>query len=171
MRPILWFLVNARALPLDYTTCNAQNCWSSVDALLMSCWCSVDALLTLWWRCFHTLLTLIFSCNNNNSTGLHMQAATSSMIDRSRSLAVGLYPMQHPKLLTLCWHPDLSVATLMSTILTITKPNTPIMGTSRSTALGLYKMQQPQFVTLCWRSFSEWGCEHVNFSFSHEGCQ
>ena len=75
MRPMLWFWVNAIALPLDYTRCNTQNCWCSVDALLTLCWRSVDALLTLCWRsidalltlCWHfvdALLMLIFRCSD-----------------------------------------------------------------------------------------------------------
>jgi len=44
------------------------------------------------------------------------------------------------------------------------------MATSHSIALGLYKMQHPKLLTLCWRSFSQWGCDHVGFSFAHKSC-
>jgi hypothetical protein len=45
------------------------------------------------------------------------------------------------------------------------------MGKCRIAALGLYKMQHPKFLTLCLRSFSDWGWDHVTFSFAHQGCQ
>ena len=204
MQPILWLWVNAIAPLLDYTRCYAQNrwCsvnallrlrWRSVDALLMLCWCSVDALLTLSWRSVDALLTLCwcsvdallmlcwqssFCVVTTTLTTLPIQAANTSIMDKSCSLALGLYQMQHPKLLTLCL---CSVDTLLTLIfrccdiniyhIDYKEPNTPIMGTSRSTALGLYKMQHPKSMTLCWRSFSEWGCDHVDFSFAHKGCQ
>jgi hypothetical protein len=115
--PICWLWVNAIAQPLNHTRCNTQDCWCSVDALLMLCWRSVDALLTLCWR---------------SLSG----EATSTL-----------------------------------TILQIKEAITSIMDTCHSAALGWYKMQHTKSLTLCWRSFSDWGCDHVAFSFDHKVCQ
>ena len=74
-------------------------------------------------------------------------------------------------LLTLCWCSLSGEATSSLTILPIKATNTSIMDTSRSTALGWHKMQHTKSLTLCWRSFSDWGWDHVAFSFAHKGCQ
>jgi len=111
----LW--VNAVAQSLNHIRCNTQDCWPSVDALLMLCWRSVDALLTLCW------------CSLSGE-------ATSTL-----------------------------------TILPIKATHTLIMDKSRSTALGWHKMQHTKLLTLCWRSFSDWGCDHVAFSFAYKGWQ
>jgi len=132
--------------------------------LLTLCWRSVDALLTLCWRSFFGVATTAF-------TILSLKPANTSIMGKSRSIALGLYKMQHPKLLTLCWRSYLGVATSTLTILPIKEANTLIMGKSRSTALGLYKMQYPKLLTHHWRTFSEWGCDHIAFSFALEGCQ
>jgi len=172
-------------------------CWRSVDTLLTLCWRSVDALLTLFWRSVDAVLTLCwrssFHVVATTVITLPIQAANTLIIDKSHSLALALHQMQHPKLLTLClcsvdalfvlcghsvvalltlcWHSLLGVMTSIFTILTIQESNTPIMGPSHSTALGLYKIQHPESMTLCWHSFSEWGCDHVAFSFANKGCQ
>jgi len=72
------------------------NSWCVADAPLTLCWCSVDALLMLCWHwslCVATsTLTLVPS-----------KEANTSIMGKSRSTALGLYKMQHPQLLTLCW--------------------------------------------------------------------
>jgi hypothetical protein len=74
-------------------------------------------------------------------------------------------------LLTLCWRSFWGVAVSTHMILPIKAANTSIMSKYHITALGLYKMQRPKLLTLCWRSFSDWGWNHVAFSFTHQGCQ
>ena len=60
-------------------------CWRSVDAVLMFCWRSV------WGVAVST------------PTILPLKAANTLIMDKWRISALGLYKMQHPKLLTLCW--------------------------------------------------------------------
>ena len=115
--PIRWLWVHPIAERLDFTWCNSQNRWHSVDNLLTLCGCSVDNPLTLCWRSF--------------------------------------------------W----GVAVSTHTTLPIKAANTSIMNKCRITALGLYQMQHPKLLTLCRRSFSDWGWDHVTFSFAHQGCQ
>jgi hypothetical protein len=67
-------------------------CWQSVDAV----WCSVDNLLTLCWRS-------IWGVAVSTQTILPIYAANSSIMDKCCITALGLYKMQHPKFLTLCW--------------------------------------------------------------------
>jgi len=74
-------------------------------------------------------------------------------------------------LLTHCWCSFWGVPVLTHMILPIKAANTSIMGKCRSTALGLFKMEHPKLLLLCWHSFSDWGCDHVAFSFAHQGCQ
>jgi len=59
-------------------------------------WHSVDAVLTLCWRSFSGEVTLTY-------TVLPIKVAKTSIMGKSRSIALGLYKMQQPKLLTLCW--------------------------------------------------------------------
>jgi len=74
-------------------------------------------------------------------------------------------------LLTLCWRSVWGVAVSTHTISPIKAANTSIMDKCHITALGLYKMQHQKLLTLCWHSFSDWGWDHVAFSFAHQGCQ
>jgi len=73
-------------------------------------------------------------------------------------------------LLTLCWRSLSGESRSTLTILPIKATNTSIMDKSRSTALGWHNLQHTQSLTLCWRSFSDWGCDHVAFSFAHKCC-
>ena len=72
------------------------NHWHSVDTLLTRCWCSVDALLMVCWRSFWGVAV-------STKTILPIQAANTSIMGICPSTALGLYMMQHPKSLTLCW--------------------------------------------------------------------
>ena len=72
--------------------------------------------------------------------------------------------------LTLCWRLLSGEATSRWTVLPTKAAKTSIMGKSHSIALGLYKMQHPKTLRLCWRSFSQWGYDHVGFSFAHKSC-
>jgi len=74
-------------------------------------------------------------------------------------------------LLMLCWRWVWGVAVSTHTISPIKAANTLIMDKCRITAVGLYKMQHRKLLTLCWLSFSDWGWDHVGFSFAHQGCQ
>jgi hypothetical protein len=60
-------------------------CWRSVDAVLMLCW------LSFWGVTVST------------NTILPIKAANTSIMDKCRRIALGLYTMQHTKSLTLCW--------------------------------------------------------------------
>ena len=71
-------------------------CWRSVDALLMLCWCSVDALLMLCWRSLSSEVT-------SRLRILPRRAANPSIMGKFCSTPLGLYKMQHPRLLTFCW--------------------------------------------------------------------
>jgi hypothetical protein len=71
---------NSVAHPLDYTRCNTQNRWRSVDAHVQT-----DAV---------TMSRL----------HLHRTAANTFIMDICHSTAIGIYMMQHPKALTLCWN-------------------------------------------------------------------
>jgi len=106
-QPIRWLWVNAVAQPLNHIRCNTQDCWCSVDALLMLCWCSVEALLTVCWRSVDSLLTLCWRSLLGEATPtltiLPIKAANTSIMDKCRSAALGWYKMQHTKSLTLCW--------------------------------------------------------------------
>jgi len=84
--PILRLWINAVAQPLDYTRWNTRNRWRSVDADFQT-----------------GAVTMSLS---------HLQrtAANTLIMGLCRSRALGLYMMQHPKALTLCWH---SVDTLL----------------------------------------------------------
>jgi hypothetical protein len=77
--PILQLWVNVVAQPLDYPRCNTLNCWRSVNAHFDT------GALTIAWP----LLLII--------------AANMLILGIYGSRAIGLYKMQHPKLLTLCW--------------------------------------------------------------------
>ena len=125
----------------------------------------------------------------------HLQRMAPNMLimDICRSRALGIYMMQHPKALTLCWHSVDTVAMLCcrsvdavltlswhsfwgvtvstNTILPIKAANTSIMDKCRSRALGLNKMQHTKSLTLCWRSFSEWGCDHVVITIAQNSCR
>jgi hypothetical protein len=94
--PIRWLWSSAVAELLDYTRCNTQNHWHSVDTLLTQCWCCIDALLTLRWRSFGGVAVL-------THTILPAKAAKTSIMDKCRSTAFGLHKMQPIKSLTLCW--------------------------------------------------------------------
>jgi len=124
---------------------------------------------------------------------LHRTTANTLIMDICRSRALGIYLMQHPKVLTLCWHSFDALLTLIwrsvdavltlcwcsfwgvtvltNTILPIKAANTSIMDKCRSIALGLYKMQHTKLLTLCWRSFSDRCCDHVTIAFAQNGCQ
>jgi len=167
--PILRLWINAVAQPLDYRRFNIQNRWRSVDAHFQS------GAVTM-------------------SRSLLLRTAANTMImDICHSRALGLYKMQCPKLLTLCWH---SVDTLVTrwwcsvdalltlcwrsfggvavsthTILPVKAANTLIMDKCRGTAFGLPKMQPTKSLTLCWRSFSDWGSDHIVIAFIQNACQ
>jgi len=163
----LW--VTAVAQPLDYTRCNTQNCWHSVDAHFQK------AAVTI------------------SRSHLHRTAANMLIMDICRSRAPGIYMMQHPKALTLCWQSVNTVlmlcwrsvdavltvcwrsfwgvTVLPNMILPVNAANTSIMDKCRSTALGLYKMLYTKFLTLCWRSLSDRCCDHVTIPFAQNGCQ
>jgi len=115
------------------------------------------------------------------------------IMDICCSRAPGIYMMQHPKALTLCWQSVdtvlmlcwrsvdavltvcwrsfWGVTVLPNMILPINAANTSIMDKCRSTALGLYKMLYTKFLTLCWRSLSDRCCDHVTIPFAQNGCQ
>jgi len=167
--PIHRLCINAVAQPLEYTRCNTQNRWRSVDA-----------------HCQSGAVTMSRSL-------LFRIAATTMIMDICRTTALGLYKMQYPKSLTLCWHSVdallmlywRSVDTLLTlcwrsfggvavsthTILPVKAANTLIIDKCRSTAFGLYKMQPTKSLTLCWRSFLDWGSDHVAIAFAQNGCQ
>jgi len=69
--------------------------WHSVDTVLMLCWRSVDAVLTLCWRTF-------WGVTVSTNTILPIKPANTSIIDKCRSTALGLYKMPHTNSLTLC---------------------------------------------------------------------
>jgi hypothetical protein len=94
--PIRWLWVYVVAKPLDYTWCNTQKRWHSVDTLLTRWWCSVDALLTLCWRSFRGVAV-------STHTILPVKAANTSIMDKCRSTAFGLHMMEPTKSLTLWW--------------------------------------------------------------------
>jgi len=94
--PIWWLWISAIAEPLDYTRCNTQNRWHSVDNLLTLCGCSVDNPLTLCWRSFWGVAV-------STHTILPVKAANTSIMDKCRITAFGLHKMQPTKSLTLCW--------------------------------------------------------------------
>jgi len=80
MLRIHWLCINAVAQPLDYTRCNRQNHWRSVDAQYQSGAVTILRSVLLWI------------------------AGNTMIMDICRTRALGLYKMQYPKLLTLCWH-------------------------------------------------------------------
>jgi len=94
--PIRWLWAHAIAEHLDFTWCNTQNCWHSVDNPLTLYWCSVDNPLTLCW---HSVWGVAVSTH----TIIPIKATNTSIMNKCRITALGLYKMQHPKLLTLCW--------------------------------------------------------------------
>ena len=168
-RPILRLWANSVAHPLDYTRCNTRIRWRSVDAHFQTG--AVPMMLFL----------------------MHIKAADTSIMGKCHSIALGIYKIQHPRLLmlcgrsvdallrlcwrcvdallTLCWRSFSGEVTLTYTVLPIKAAKTSIMGKSRSIALGLYMMQHPTLLTLCWHSFSQLGCDHVAFSFARKGCR
>jgi len=149
-------------------------------------WHSVYNLLTLGWHLFLGVATLTVAI-------LPIAAADNLIMDQCRSTALGLFKMQHPKslmlcwrsvdallmlcwrsvdaLLMLCWRSNLGVATSTSTILPIKAVNTSIINNSLCTTLGLYNMQFPKSLMLCWHTFSKWCCFHVTISFAFKGYQ
>jgi len=77
--PILRLCINSVAHPLDYTRCNTQNRWRTVDA-----------------HCQSGAVTI--------SRSLYLRTAANTIImDICRGRALGLYRMHHQRLLTLCW--------------------------------------------------------------------
>jgi len=67
-------------------------CWQSVDAVLILCWQSVDALLTLSLR-----------CSSIDTHDITYKGCQYFDYGKCGITALGLYKMQHPKLLMLCW--------------------------------------------------------------------
>jgi len=104
---ICWLWAYAVAEPLEYTWCNTQKRWHSVDTLLTLCWHCVDTVLMLWWRSVDAVLTLcwwsFWGVTVLTNTILPTKAANTSIMDKCRSTALGLYNMQHTKSLTLWW--------------------------------------------------------------------
>ena len=140
---------------LQYPICITRNSWHSVDTqLTVNFWMGpwpYNFLFSQWWLVVRWLQIT--------------QVATPKVIDT---------------LLTLCWRCADAVLTLSwcwlsgvaiwsLTILPIKAANTSIIDNSCTTAPGWHKIQHPKSLTLCWRSFSDWGCDHVAFSFAHKG--
>jgi len=168
-RRIGQLLINSVAKPLDDSRCNTHNRWCSVDAHFQTGAVTMSPYL------------------------LPIKAANTLIIGKCCSTALGLYKMQYPRLLMLCWHSVdallmlswCSVDALLMvcwrslwgevtstlTILPIKATNTSIMDKSHCTAHGWHKMQHTKSLTLCWRSFSVRGCGHVAVSFAHKVCQ
>jgi hypothetical protein len=129
---------------MDYTRCNTQNCWRSVDAHFQT-----GAVIML-------------------TSVLLIKAANTLMMGKCCSTARGLYMMQHSRLLTHCWrsvdtlltlcwrsvdaHFQTGAVTMSPCHLPLKAVNTLIMRQCHSTALGLYKMQPPRLLMLYWRS-------------------
>jgi hypothetical protein len=144
--PIRWLCVNAVAQSLDYTRCNTQDCWCSLDALLMHCWRSVDAQLTLCWRSLPGELTLTL-------TIVPIMVANSTIMDKDVA-----QPLDDTRCNTqYCWpavdaHFQTGAVTMSHSLLPTQAANMFIKGKCCSTNLGLFKMQHPRLSTLCWRS-------------------
>jgi hypothetical protein len=106
--PLRWLWISAIAEHLDYTRCNPQNRWHSVDTLLTFCWHSVDAVMMLCWRSVDAPLTLCWRSFGgvavSTNTILPVKAANTSIMHKCRSTTFGLPKMQPTKSLTLCWH-------------------------------------------------------------------
>jgi len=78
--------------------------------------------------------------------------------------------------LTLHWlafeaHFPNEAVTMSLSLLPIKAAKMLIMDNSKQIASHLASLQDHESLTLCWRSFSEWGCYHVAFSFASKGCQ
>jgi hypothetical protein len=127
---------------------------------------------------------------------LRRMAANILIMRLCHRRALGLYMMQHPKSLTLCWHSVDTVLMLCwrSVVPLLTRywrsVDTCFEGQRyRHRPYCLYRLPilrlcinavaQPldytrcntKSLTLCWRSFSEWGCDHVAITFAHNCCQ
>jgi len=120
-------------------------------------------------------------------------AANTLIMNICRSRAPGIYMMQHPKVLTLCWQSFdtvlmlcwrsvdavlmlcwrtfWGVTVLTDTILPIKAANTSNMDKCHSTALWLFKMQHTKSLTLCWRSLPDKCGDHVTIAFAQNSCQ
>jgi len=148
--PIRWLWTYAVAEPLDYTWCNTQKRWHSVDTQLTLCWCSVDALLMLCWRAVdahfevqryrHTRyclyrLPILWLCIN----------AVAQPLDYTRCNTQNRW-------CSVDAHFQTGAVTMLRSLLLRTAANTMIMDICHSRALGLYKMQYPKSLTLCWHS-------------------
>jgi len=117
-----------RIQPLYYTRCNTQNYWRSVDAHFQPGAVTMSRSL------------------------LRITAANTLIMGNCRSTALGLYKMQHPKSLTLCWHSVEAVLMLC------------------------WRCIDGQ-LTLCWRSgdalltLSLWCSSIDTHNISYKGCQ
>jgi len=178
--PILRLRLNAVAQPLNCTRCNTQNRWRSVDAHFQTGAVTMLRSLLL----ITAANTLILGICRSRVLGLFKMQRTKSLtrcwhsVDtvmmlcwRSVDALLTLCWRSVDALLTLCWCSFYHVAVSTHTILPIQAANTSIVVKCRRTAIVLYKMQHTKSLTLCWRSFSDWGCDHVAFSFAHKGCQ
>jgi len=123
--PILWLWVNAVAQPLDYTRCNTLNCGRSVDA---------------HFQTGH--MTMLRSL-------LLITAAISLNLGKCCSAVLGLYKMQHPSLLTLCWR---SVDALWTLCWRSVDALLTLCWRSVDALLTLCWRSVDALLTLCWRS-------------------
>jgi len=78
-------------------------CRRSVDALWTLCWHSVDTELTLCWHCVDALLTHILRCSDINTNYITNKGGQILIMGKCHGTAFGLYNMQHPESLMLCW--------------------------------------------------------------------
>jgi len=127
--PTLRLCINAIAQPLDYTWCNTQNRWRSVDAHFES------GAVTM-------------------SRSLLVRTAANMMImEICRTRDLGLYKMQYPKLMILCWHSVDAVLILC--------------WHSVDALLTLCWRSVDALLTLCWRSVDAlltliWWCSSID---------
>jgi len=130
--------------------------------------------LRLCWRSVEALLTLNLRCSDIDTNHISHKGGQTSIMGKCHSTDLGLYKMQHQKLLTLCWHSVDALLTLcwcsVNAVLTlcwrsfwgvvtltlnispIKVANTSIIGICRSTALGLQQIEYPNSLTHRWCS-------------------
>jgi hypothetical protein len=147
MLAIGWFWVHAAPQPFEYSTCNTQHCWGSVDAHFQ-----VVAISTL--------------------TILIKKVANTSIMSQCGSTAVWLCIIQCQKSLTLHWRSCSKWGiTLSICFLPIKASDTLIMHNSEQISLQLPYLKDINFLMVSWQSFSEWGSDHVTWTFVYKGRQ
>ena len=141
-------VIMCKSRPLDYTRCNTQNCWRSVDAHFQ-----------------HGAVIMSLSL-------LPIKAANMLIMDNSDQITSQTTYFHGQQSLPLGWCPFPEFGCdRVAFSLSIMGADTLVMANSEQITSQLTYLQDQMLITLHWRSFSECGCYRVAVSSTYIGCQ